>query len=263
MIPYRVTRLVLTLCGMNRARVDPRTHRRSISARRVRDLLRAAIIHEEIPVGALPGESELMLAFSASRQVIRDALALLRDEGLVDRLQGCGTLVVASKVRHHLTHLHGPEPIRQQVVTHRVLTATVERTAPRVAERLGIPLGMPSGVIDYVTTLDGEPYSLVTTYVPLDVLELVAGIREFSDWYRLLESAGHELGTTDQAIEAILADELVSEYLAIPPGSPLVLFERRINDRGGRPLDYAFARVRADRLALMTRLPRHGHPGEA
>lgn len=247
---------------MNPARVDPRTHRRSRTARRVRDLLRAAIIHEEFAVGPLPGEAELMMAFSTSRQVVRDALALLRDEGLVDRLQGSGTFVTTSKVRHRLSHLHGPEPVCREV-RYRVLSDAVESAAPRVAERLGIAAGEPCGVIEYLMTLDDEPYMIVTTYVPLDVLALVEKVREFPDWYGLLEAAGYEFGTTDQAIEAISADDLVAHLLAVPPGSPLLLFERHITDRNGRTLDYAFARVRGDRLALMARLPRCGTAEEA
>src|SRR5258708_5499305 len=116
---------------MNQARMDPRTKRRLSAARRVRDLLRAAIVHEEFPVGALPGEAELMLSFSASRQVIRDALALLREEGLVKRVQGTGTFSIASKVRHSFSHLHGPEAGLERV-SHRIMAVSKEVAAPRV-----------------------------------------------------------------------------------------------------------------------------------
>ncbi|HXV93531.1 MAG TPA: GntR family transcriptional regulator [Pseudonocardia sp.] len=244
---------------MSQPRVDPRTHRRSGAARRVRDLLRAAIIHEEFPAGALPGETELMLSFSASRQVVRDALALLRDEGLVKRVQGTGTFSVASKVRHSFNHLHGPLPERE-VVSHRVLDVSREAAAPRVAERLGIERGANCGVVEYLTVLGDEPYCACTAYVPLALLPVVERGQPVGEWYSLYEAAGHELGFTDHAVEAILADELVAGLLHVVPGSPLMLFERVIRDREGRPLEYAFARVRGDRVALITQLPRHGHP---
>lgn len=238
-------------------RARHRTQRRSSGARRVRDLLRAAIVHEEFPAGILPGEAELMLAFSASRQVVRDALALLRDEGLVKRVQGTGTFSVASKVCHGFDHLHGPEPERE-VVSHRVLSVEREAAAPRVAERLGLGHGTDCGVIEYLTVLDDEPYYAATAYVPPQLIEVVERGQSVSEWYSVYERAGHDIGVTDQAVEAIVADELVAALLGVPAGFPLMLFERLVRDTAGRPLEYAFARVRGDRITLMAQLPRHG-----
>lgn len=151
----------------------PRTGRRHAAARRVRDLLRAAIVHDEFPAGTLPGEPELMLAFSTSRQVIRDALELLRDEGLVRRAQGAGTLSTASKVRHNFGFLHGPDGA-DSAVRHRVLAVNEEPAAPQVAQRLGIDTGAGCGVIDLLTTLDDEPFYACTTYVPATFLPVVS-----------------------------------------------------------------------------------------
>ncbi|GAA1280720.1 GntR family transcriptional regulator [Pseudonocardia aurantiaca] len=244
---------------MPQPRIDPRTQRRSRAARRVRDLLRAAIIHEEFPAGALPGEAELMLSFSASRQVVRDALALLRDEGLVKRVQGTGTFSVASKVRHDFGHLHGPP---RTVASNRVLGVSRETAAPRVADRLQIPRDSTCGVVEYLTSLDDEPYYVCTAYVPLWLLPAVERGSEVAEWYAVYEAAGHELGVSDWAVEATLADELVAGLLDIVPGAPLMLFERLIRDAAGRPLEYGVSRVRGDRIALITQLPRRDLPLE-
>ncbi|MEV0066509.1 MULTISPECIES: GntR family transcriptional regulator [unclassified Amycolatopsis] len=241
---------------MKQARMDPRTKRRLSAARRVRDLLRAAIVHEEFPAGALPGEAELMLSFSASRQVIRDALALLREEGLVKRVQGTGTFSVASKVRHAFSHLHGPEPALERV-SHQILAIAQEVAAPRVADRLGLPVGAECGVIEYLAVLGTEPYYACTAYVPLPLLGVVRHGRTVTEWYSVYEAAGFELGVTDQAVEAIVADDEAGAVLDVPAGAPLMLFERLVRDRSGRPLEYAFARVRGDRIALLAQLPRH------
>lgn len=236
--------------------MDPRTQRRLSAARRVRDLLRAAIVHEEFPAGALPGEAELMLSFSASRQVIRDALALLREEGLVKRVQGTGTFSVASKVRHAFSHLHGPEPAMERV-SHRILAVGKEVAAPRVADRLGLLPGTECGVVAYLAVLGAEPYYACTAYVPLPLLGVVKHGQAVTEWYAVYESAGFELGVTDQAVEAIVADDDTAALLDVLPGAPLMLFERLVRDHTGRPLEYAFARVRGDRIALLAQLPRH------
>jgi GntR family transcriptional regulator len=238
--------------------MDPRTRRRSRAARRVRDLLRAAIVLEEFSAGPLPGEAELMLSFSASRQVVRDALALLRDEGLVKRVPGTGTLSVASKVRHSFTYIHGPEPARDtETVSHKILSSSHEVAAPRVAERLRLPLGSECGVLEYLTLVGAEPYYACTAYVPLPLLGVVALGQQVEEWYSVYELAGFELGVTDQSVEAILADDLVADLLNVTAGAPLLLFERLVRDHTGAPLEYAFARVRGDRMTLTAQLPRH------
>lgn len=198
-----------------------------------------------------------MLSFLASRQVIRDALNLLREEGLVKRLQGAGTFSVASKVRHTFSHLHGPEPALERV-SHRIMAIGQETAPPRVADRLGLAQSSDCGVIEYVAVLGEEPYYACTAYVPLPLLAVVMHGQAVEEWYSVYEAAGFELGVTDQAVEAILADDEVATLLDVPAGAPLMLFERLVRDRTGQPLEYAFARVRGDRLTLLAQLPRHG-----
>lgn len=74
------------------------------------------------------------------------------------------------------------------------------------------------------------------------------------------------MGTTDHSIEAVVADDLVAQLLDVRVGHPLLLFERLLRDVEGAPLEYAFTRVRGDRLTLMQHLTRptlleaHGIP---
>ncbi|HON67036.1 MAG TPA: GntR family transcriptional regulator [Phycisphaerae bacterium] len=58
----------------------------------VKEYLRAQIAQEKIPFGSrLPSETELMKRFAVSRTTVRQALADLTSEGLVERRQGSGT----------------------------------------------------------------------------------------------------------------------------------------------------------------------------
>jgi GntR family transcriptional regulator len=220
----------------------------------VRDLIRSAIVHREIEDGLLPSESELMLAFSASRQVVRDALDLLRGEGLVQRVPGNGTFVLAAKVQHRFDHLHGPYTRRK--VSHRVLAMSEERAPKRVAEALELGPHPVCGVVDYVTFLDDESYYFCTVYVPESLIGIVEQASAVDEWYSLYERAGIQLGVTDVWMEATLADEHVAEHLRIREGSPLMLFERLVRDKNGVPLEYAFARTRGDRISIHIQTPR-------
>lgn len=59
------------------------------------DLLRPEIADGRYPVGAkLPTEAELGERFSVGRHTVREAIRLLREEGLVECRRGAGTIVV-------------------------------------------------------------------------------------------------------------------------------------------------------------------------
>ena len=61
--------------------------------------LKADIVSGEFPVGSqLPTEDELCKRFSVSRYTVREALRLLRDDGLVSSRQGAGTIVIPPRV---------------------------------------------------------------------------------------------------------------------------------------------------------------------
>jgi GntR family transcriptional regulator len=235
----------------------PRTERRLAAAGRVHDLLRSAIMRGEMPSGILPGELELMEAFSASRQVIRDALELLRQEGLVSRMQGTGTLVTSLRVTHDFDFLHGPA----QHVVHKVLSVREELAPPSVARKLRIEHGGSCAIVEVVTDLAEAPLDTTTVYLRIEFLPHVARLGPHDEWFSLYASAGVELGITEHAIESSVADPLNASLLGVEPGHPVLVLERLVHDIDGTPLEYAFTRIRGDRLTLRQSIGRT-EPGE-
>ncbi|MCP8937983.1 FadR family transcriptional regulator [Alsobacter sp. SYSU M60028] len=68
----------------------------SLTARLVNQL-RAEIVGGRLPVGAqIPTEAQLMKTYGVSRTVVREAVAALRAEGLVNTRQGRGAFVTAT-----------------------------------------------------------------------------------------------------------------------------------------------------------------------
>ncbi|GAA1001790.1 GntR family transcriptional regulator [Subtercola frigoramans] len=230
----------------------PRTERRLAAAGRVHDLLRSAIMHGEIPSGVLPGELELMESFSASRQVIRGALEMLRQEGLVRRMQGSGTLVTSLRVTHDFDFLHGPA----QEIAHKVLSVGQEIAPPSVARKLRIEDGGSCGIVELVTDLADTPLDTTTVYVKVDFLPTVLQFDPHDEWFSLYAKAGIELGVTDHAIEASVADPFNASLLGVDPGHPLLVLERLVHNTDGEPVEYAFTRIRGDRLTLRQSLSR-------
>ncbi|WP_084703847.1 GntR family transcriptional regulator [Phaeacidiphilus oryzae] len=229
----------------------------SADARRLRDLLRSHILHGGHPDGRLPSEPELMRRHSASRTAVREALALLRDEGLVERLRGVGTHAVCHSVTTRLAEAHGvaaPDP--RQARAHEVRVRVLDRSAlpapDAVAERLGVPVGSPCIRYEYLSLRDGRPVFVATNYALAPEGERLLGVPFRTDWYRLLGDAGLTVGQSEFLIGSGLADSTNAPLLGLEPGSPVMLLEQIIRDPEGRPWDLAFVVIRSDRFLFLS-----------
>ena len=124
---------------------------RADAARWVRDVLRSQIMEGAFgglaaASPALPPESTLAAELAVSRNAIREALDLLRAEGLVTRVQGAGTFVTGAKLRQHLDRLEGlAESMAgyQLPVDNRVLSVRESVATLFVAGKLAVPEGSP------------------------------------------------------------------------------------------------------------------------
>ena len=235
--------------------------RRSGPVRRIRDVLRTRILEGVYGARPLPSEAHLAMEFNASRNVVREVLALLRDEGLVTRIQGSGTFVVSAKCDHGLDRLRGLAETfeaHHPRVANQVLLAELVPAVPLVAERLGVDPGAPVVVLERLRMLDGEPVSLDASYLPADVGEPLLGQDlEHRDVFALIESElGLPLGEARVVIESVAADPAVAGVLEVPVGSPLLFVERLAYTCDGRPVDLEFLRFRGDRISLSTMLVR-------
>ncbi len=235
--------------------------RRSAPARRIRDILRARIHRGVYGDRPLPPETQLAADFGTSRNIVRDALALLRDEGIVDRVPGAGTFVVARMAVQGLDRLRGLAEsfdTGDDRIVNRVLLAEEIPATPIVAERLELDPGTPVVVLERVRYLDGEPLSLDASYLTADVgRPLLAMDLAGRDVFGLLEAElGLPLGSASVCIEAVAADPTVAGLLEVRSGSPLLLLERLTYTDSGRPVDLEYLRVRGDRFSLSSRLHR-------
>ncbi|WP_082393075.1 GntR family transcriptional regulator [Nocardia arizonensis] len=240
---------------------DPAPGRRSAPARRIRDILRARIRSGVYGNRPLPAESQLAADFGTSRNIVRDALTLLRDEGLVDRVPGAGTFVLADKAVQGLDRLRGLAETFEtgsDRVVNRVLLAEIVPATPLVAERLELEPATPVVALERIRYLDGSPLSLDASYLTADVGEPLLGLDLTGcDVFGLLEAElGLPLGSAAVSIEAVAADPTVAGLLEVRSGSPLLFLERLTYTDSGRPIDLEYVRYRGDRFSLSGRLHR-------
>lgn len=232
---------------------------RAHDIRRLRDLLRFAVLSGGYPDGQLPSESELMAAYGVSRATVREALAQLRADGLIQRTQGVGTNVTTIAVTTLMAEAHGIVTPSQDCmlssgrVWSRVLDQSVIPTPPTVSSGLGVGAGTSCLRLDYVGMFDDEPVSLATNYVLFPEAEMLLGCPFRSDWYQFMAECGVEFGTSEFVLGCELADATVAAELWVPEGTPVTWVEQKISDPAGRPFDLALAYILGRRFRIESR----------
>ncbi|HEX2312635.1 MAG TPA: GntR family transcriptional regulator [Thermomonospora sp.] len=233
---------------------------RADRARQMADVLRRQVLEGAFPGRVLPAEARLGEEFGASRNTVRDALDLLRAEGLVERCPGVGTLVVSEKYAHGLEWLLGlAETLHEHGrVTNEVRTTGLITPPREVAARLRSPEGEPVVYVERLRRLNGVPLSLDLTYLVRDLGEAVlAEDLVNTDVFVLLERlSGQRLGLAELTVEAVSADPHSAAVLEAPRGAALLMAERLTHLADGRPVDLEYIRFRGDRITMRGTLRR-------
>ncbi|UWF77354.1 GntR family transcriptional regulator [Microbacterium neungamense] len=213
------------------------------------------------PGDALPGEHRLCEQYGISRTVVRQALAQLEHEGLVERVKGKGTFVARPRTSESLVHtLEGLYDeverrgghVHSEVLRHERTVADAE-----VAAALEVPIGAPVVVLERLRYVDGEPWSLSTTWMPEEVgaLTLGADLRE-SSLYRLLGEHGIHATHGVRSAEATVATHEQAQHLGVSAGSALLRLRSVSRDDRDRVIEFFLAHHRGDRSRFEFQLNR-------
>ncbi|MGV4930075.1 GntR family transcriptional regulator [Streptomyces sp. BHT-5-2] len=236
---------------------------RADRARRVAHVLRGQVLRGAFPGGVLPDERALVAEFGTSRNSVREALGLLRDEGLVERRRGVGTVIVGRAYEHPLGELSGLAEVLQRhgTVVNEVRAARTVRAPASVTRRLELPDGSGAVYLERLRRVDGMPLSLDCTYLIPEVGEPLLALGrerlESRDVFELIERvAGRPLGSAEVALRAVVADPATCEVLGMAAGGAVLAVDRLTRLADGRPADLEFIHLRGDRLTLRARLDR-------
>ncbi|MEZ0049679.1 GntR family transcriptional regulator [Mycobacterium sp. MAA66] len=234
--------------------------RRADHARQVADVLRHQIRDGAYRDG-LPGEAELIAEFSVSRNTVREAMALLKAEGLIDRGPRVGTHVAQRKYDHGLDALVGLKETFKDYgeVRNEVRAAMTVQAPVAVARRLQLDAGAPVVFIERLRYLGDLPLSLDLTYLAPDIgAAVLEHPLETNDVFALIEQVtGHRLGSATIALEAMSADPHSAATLQLPAGAPVLMLERLTTLDDGRPVDLEYIRMRGDRITMRGNLLRN------
>ena len=202
-------------------------NRRSLRHSNAHGLRRRVASGDLAPGDRLPSEPDLARTLGVSRSSLRAAIALLEEDGLVQRLHGSGTYVTHRPLmRNDLSHNFG---VTSMIAAMGLEPGTeaqhfASEAAPAdVAQALGIEPGAPVSALHRVRTADGRPVVDTTDWCHPDVLspEQMSELGEGSV-YDALAQLGLNVHHGVATITPDVATGEVALRLGVPRGALLL-----------------------------------------
>ncbi|MEV0774555.1 GntR family transcriptional regulator [Streptomyces sp. NPDC050428] len=252
---------------------------------RIADELRQSIRAGELrPGDRLPSETKLAEDHRRSVPTIRDALRLLQDEGLIEKLHGRGnfvrkprTTVLRTNERHQWEKDRAREPERERLKTGSTehdtgLTVNdlVFHAAYReikagadLADVFDVPEGTAFIERTFRTRYDAEnaPFTLVTSYLVRSLVEANPDLLDAANepWpggtQSQLHSVGIELGRIEERVTARPPTPEEAEELELPPGTSVLLLRKTSYDIEGRAVEMSDVTLPGDRTEMLFTTP--------
>ncbi|MEU8669422.1 MULTISPECIES: GntR family transcriptional regulator [Streptomyces] len=213
--------------------------------------LRRRIRSGAIAVGhPLPSEADLCQEFAASRGPVRQALAALRDEGLIGGGQGKRAVVLdavpAQPFESFLSFTTRAE-ITGHVPGQRLQEIALRRPDPAVAAALQVEPGTLVVQLLRLRLLDGHPAMLERmTYTESVGRPLLDADLDAGSIYALLTERGVDLASARHTFDAVTADTTDAGLLEVDEGAPLLRERRLTTDSQGVPIEWSDDRYRPD-----------------
>lgn len=209
--------------------------------------LRQAIIGGTFRPGSqLPTEAELCEMLGVSRTVVREALRVLENDGLVARRHGVGTFVRNHPILKNFNFNFGiTEMIESAGFTPGTSHLAIRKEAAdkEKAEQLHVPLGTSLVTVERVRTSDGRPvvYSLDTvTEALIQRASFDPQLLRTESIYNILQtSLGEVIEYGIARLLPVIAPRYVAEKLQLPPKALTLYIVQTDYSSGDKPLVYS------------------------
>ncbi len=198
-------------------------------------ILRQQISTGEISSGKpLPTENDLCKKYGVSRTTVRQAVAPLIREGLINRIPGKGSYLLDGKSRASILHysksLEGLVPIQDAMAKTEVHEKGWVLPSRDAASLLGLRSDQKAYRIRGVHLKKGgaPPLYGFDVLIPPEYAHLFEGEEEIGAVFTTIVKnvPGRRVQKVKQTIKAIRADKTLAELLEMQKGDPVLQFER-------------------------------------
>ena len=235
----------------------------------------------KIRVGStLPGELELVDRFGVSRHTVREALRMLGELGLIERMQGIGTVVKARESNEaYVQTIRTPAELMRYPAESRLEVVAVAeiRASRKLAPLLGCPTGARWTQVSALrrlceTDADGAVIGSrgrAICWTDVYVLPEFAGVarligRKTQPVYELIEEKfGEKVASVQVDLRAGLIPPVLATALDVSPGSASLTVVRRYTGQSKRVFEVSISEHPAERYTYSLELKRGWHSGDA
>ena len=216
----------------------------------------ASLFREKIRCGQWPTHSQLptLLAlrdeYGTARETVRQALGVLRSEGLIDSTRGLGTFVTAAdKQAEPRASAYDPLTLGAQVRIEILSRASCEDRPDLGRDLTG--LETPLVHVRKRHHAGQQPYSLIDLWLPQLYFDMLPESADETQLYSQLlrDHTGLTDLSGDQIITIVRADVTTAHLLAITLSEPVAHVVSRLFDPEGRPVMAHLVQIRSDVFA--------------
>jgi len=263
--------------------VDPQSDRPVY--KQIADLLRSAINSGVYGLGdLLPSEHELAAEYGVARGTARQAIVLLRNEGLIDAVHGLGSFVrepepiqrlrpgglaygweigrdseeppPADDARHG--PIGGPLGAPPEELMMSFVTTQLDKARPPadVAELLGVPTDADVLVRCWEASFSEQVRTIACAYTRWDVAT-AAGLIDVQSGpaaYLALLASGHHITRIIEEVSARMPTTTEAQRLNLGPGVPVLSIQRVNYTADRRPIEVTVSVMSAERYRMLYEL---------
>lgn len=225
--------------------------------RQIADRIRVSIADGEFKqTGRLPPAFDLAERFGVNRHTVRAALAFLAEEGLVESIQGHGTVIVGGRQLtlpiSKRTRFSAGVGDQASSVAIQLLRSDEQPASLEIATLLGIEPQQQVIEVEEVGHVDSRPVSCSQHFFPADrfpdIAHHIAATGSITRAFAACGLGDYLRQSTE--VSARHADARERELMQLSPGA-IVLEARAVNtDLDGRPVQCSRTRFSADRISL-------------
>ncbi|MGL5011067.1 MAG: GntR family transcriptional regulator [Paracoccaceae bacterium] len=197
----------------------------------------------------LPPERDLAEIGEISRVTVRQAVAQLVDEGLLEQRRGAGTFVSAArnKMEHSLSYLLSfTDYMRQRgkMPSSRVLLRGLFQPTPDEQIALGLSSGAQVARIERLRSADEVPMAVEWSSLPTDILPDPHDVG--TSLYDVLRARDMAPVRAVQRITAVNLPAPEARLLNLPDGAAVLRIDRTGYLPTGRPIEFTRGLYRSD-----------------
>ncbi|TGB02806.1 GntR family transcriptional regulator [Halobacillus salinus] len=209
---------------------------------------------------SIPTELHLSKQFDASRVTVRQAIKLLVEEGLLEKIQGSGTYVKEQKIEHNIFELISfTEEMRSlnKEPINKVMDFQLIEPEDQVKRMLKLKDGDQVFYVRRQRLVDEVPYVLEDTYLPVDLFpNLSYKIMTGSKYDYIEKEVGKKIKDSFQEVIPVLPEEDIARALMVDTETPILKIRSYSIFEDGTVFEYSENHFKSDEYKFTLRASR-------